>query len=167
MKKLVSLLLGIAVLATFTFFAVASGDDDSEAEATQAAGSAVADENANSTLGDYKVDIKDARITKNYENKPVVVIKYGFTNNSDKSACFAYTFEDTAYQNGVGLTEAYVLTDADAYDENNQYKEIKKGVTLDVEVAYILNDTETDVTVEVSEIISFSDDVISKTFSIK
>ena len=43
---------------------------------------------------------------------------------------------------------------------------IKAGVSLDVEVAYELNDTTTDIEVEVKELISFDDDLVTKTFSI-
>ena len=49
---------------------------------------------------------------------------------------------------------------------DNETKEIKKGATLDVEVAYVLNDTTTDLEVEVKELISFNDSVVKKTFSI-
>ena len=45
-------------------------------------------------------------------------------------------------------------------------KEIKKGATLDVEVAYELNDATTDVEIEVKELFSFSEKVITKTFKI-
>ena len=41
-----------------------------------------------------------------------------------------------------------------------------KGATIEVEVAYELNDTTTDIEVEVSELISFNDSMITKTFSI-
>lgn len=117
-------------------------------------------------LGSYQVEIKNARLTKNYEGKPVVVITYGFTNNSSEPAAFWLTIDDNAYQNGVGLEKAYVLKDGDPYDEANQNKEIKSGVTLDVDVAYVLNDTETDVEVEAKETISFSDEIVKRTFSI-
>lgn len=118
-------------------------------------------------LGSYQVEIKNARLTKNYEGKPVVVITYGFTNNSSEPQAFWLTIDDTVYQNGVGLEKAYVLDDNDPYDEANQNKEIKSGVTLDVDVAYILNDTETDIEVEAKEIVSFTNDVVTRTFSLK
>ena len=62
---------------------------------------------------------------------------------------------------------AYILKDSANYDSENQTKAIKKGASLEVEVAYELNDTETDIEVEVKEFISLNDKVISKTFSIK
>lgn len=118
-------------------------------------------------LGSYQVEIKNARLTENYEGKPVVVITYGFTNNSSEPAAFWLEIDDNVYQNGVGLEKAYVLKDSDSYDEANQNKEIKSGVSLDVDVAYLLNDSETDIEVEAKEIISFTDDVVTRTFSIK
>lgn len=66
----------------------------------------------------------------------------------------------------MGLNEAYLLADDANYSSDNQTKEIKKGASLDVEVAYELNDTTSDVEVEVKELFSFSDRTITKTFSI-
>lgn len=166
MKKILSALLSIAILSTFAFFAVASGDSEKE-EVTQEAGSAATAED-NVTLGDYEVEIKSVRLAKDYENKPVAIVTYSFTNNSDEAASFEWTFDHQAYQNGVSLERAYVLDDSADYDEANSSKEIKKGVTLELEIAYILNDSETDIEVEVSELVSFDDEkIITKTFSIK
>ena len=71
------------------------------------------------------------------------------------------------YQNGVGLNSAFVLDDSANYSSDNQTKEIKKGASIEVEVAYELNDTTSDIEVEVEELFSFDDTVIKKTFSIK
>ncbi len=168
MKKYISIALSVIAVLVFAFFAIASGNSDSEeSKTTQEAGSAVVENEAENTLGDYQVEIKNARVTTDWEGKPAVVITYGFTNNSSEPEAFWLAFEDAVYQNGVGLEKAFMLKDGDPYDESNQNKEIKSGVTIDVDVAYILNDAETDIEVEVKELISFNDDVISKTFSIK
>ena len=45
-------------------------------------------------------------------------------------------------------------------------KEIKAGATLEVEVAYVLNDSETDIEVEVEEYFSRDEKTVKKTFSI-
>lgn len=165
----------IIVILLVGLISAAGGGDDTDAETTAASSNgnsatqAIAEtEKVNDNdLGSYQVEIKNARLTKNYEGKPVVVITYGFTNNASEPAAFWLTIDDNVYQNGVGLEKAYVLKDGDPYDEANQDKEIKSGVTLDVDVAYILNDTETDVEVEAKEIMSFSDEVVTRTFSIK
>lgn len=70
------------------------------------------------------------------------------------------------YQDGVGLNTAIIIDDNASYSSDNQLKKIKKGASLDVEVAYELNDTTTDIEVEVKEFISFNDKTIKKTFSI-
>lgn len=166
MKKFISLLLSVSVVATFAFFAIASGSE-SDKTVTQAGGNAVASDETNQDLGQYKVEIKTARLTKDYEGKKVVVITYGFTNNADNATAFTWAFDDKVYQNGVSLEKCYVVADGDPYDEANQNKEIKKGVSLDVEVAYVLNNDTTPVDVEVKELISFSDKTITKTFNIE
>ena len=45
-------------------------------------------------------------------------------------------------------------------------KEIKKGASLEVEVAYTLNDSTSEIEVEVKELFSFQNTLITKTFSI-
>lgn len=166
MKKIISILLSVSVVALFAFFAVASGSDSGET-VTQESGSAAASADTGKSLGDYEVEIKSARLSKDYEGKKVVVVTYGFKNNADNATAFTWAFDDQVYQNGVGLEKCYVMDDNDPYDSANQDKQIKKGVSLDVEVAYVLNDDSTPINVELKELISFSDKTITKTFDIK
>lgn len=166
MKKSISLILAILLVITFALFAIGSGESDSES-ASQGNDTAQAEENNNEELGDYSVIIDSCRLAKDFEGKDIVIVKYNFTNNSDDSASFMFAFEDTVYQDGIGLNRCYFADDNANYSEDNQTKEIKTGATLDVEVAYELNDTTTDIEVEVKELISLSDKTITKTFSIK
>lgn len=171
MKKKLSVALSVMLVLMFALFAVASSsdtDDSDKSAVTQSSGEVITEaaEDSNS-LGSYEVEIKNARISENYEGKATVIITYGFTNNSSESASFYIAIDETVYQNGVGLERTYTLKDGDPYDEANQSKEIKSGVTLDVDVAYVLNDLETDIEVEAKETFSFTDDIVSKTFSIK
>ncbi len=140
-----------------------------ELETTEESGSGDAVATAqpsSSNLGDYNVVIESSRLATDYEGKPIVIVKFQFTNNSDDNACFAWSLDHNAFQNGVGLNECYVVDDSANYSSDNQTKEIKKGASISVEVAYKLNDSTTDVEVEVSELISFSDKKITKIFSI-
>ena len=121
----------------------------------------------NSSLGDYSVVIESARLASDYEGDAIIIVKYKFTNNSDEPASFMWSLDDKAFQAGVGLNECYFTDDAASYSSENQTKEIKKGASLSVEVAYALNDPTTDVEIEVSELISFSDKKVTKTFSIQ
>lgn len=160
--------LVICVMFAFAFFALGSSSEESET-AGHATDSVAATENKTeeNELGDYKVEIDSFRMAKDYEGNKVVIIKYIFSNVNDDNATAFYTaFDDAVYQNGVGLNEAYILKDSAEYSADNQLKEIKKGASIEVEVAYVLNDETTDIEVEVKELFSFDDNVLTKTFSI-
>ena len=163
MKRFLSILMVVALLFVFGIFALGSSESETEDQGKGSADSAAEESN----LGEYSVEILGCRLAKDYEGKDVVIVKYKFTNNSEDSTAFYTAFNDTVYQDGVGLNEAYVLDDSAEYDDGNQTKDIKSGANLEVEVAYELNDTETDIEVEVEELFSFDDKKITKTFSIK
>ncbi|MBQ9848676.1 MAG: DUF5067 domain-containing protein [Clostridia bacterium] len=119
-------------------------------------------------LGDYSVVIDSCRLAKTYDNKDAVIVKYIFTNvSNDDAVAFYVAFDENVYQDGVGLNEAYILKDSEKYSADNQTKEIKKGASIEVEVAYELNDSSTDIEVEIKEFFSFDDKILKKTFKIK
>lgn len=159
MKKLLAIIVAITLVLSL---AACSG-----ATTSQGSQDAEITESVDNKLGNYSVDIKNCRIAEDFEGKPIVIITYGFTNNGENSAAFYTSVSTAVFQNGIGLNECYFAEDSANYNSGNQSKEIKTGSTLDVEVAYNLNDTETDVEVEVTEWISFSDKKLTKTFSIK
>ncbi len=161
MKKLTTFLLALLMV-----FSLAACDMELE-DSSQGSGTIENSEQAkNTTLGDYNVEIKSCRLAEDYEGKPIAIITYGFTNNGDSPSAFYVSLDTEVFQNGIGLNECYFADDSAKYNSDNQTKEIKKGATLDVEVAYELNDTTTDLEVEVSEFISFSDKKLTKTFKI-
>ncbi len=168
MKKFISAILCFCVVLTFGFFAIASGEDtsttDDQGTGTVDTQDTTAAENSN--LGDYTVEILSCRLAKDFEDKDVVIVKYKFTNNGDEPSAFYTAFEDNVYQDGVGLNKAFVIGDSYDYSEDNQTKNIKTGSSLDVEVAYELNDTTTNIEVEVAELFSFDESKVTKTFSI-
>lgn len=164
MKK-IKILSVILLSLLFVLFAMGSGEDTST-EQDQGSAVVATEEADNSSIGDYKVEILDSRMAKDYAGNDVIIIKYSFTNNSDTPTAFYTAFDDNAYQNDIGLNDAFVLDDSAEYSADNQTKEIKKGATLEVEVAYELNDTTSDVVVEVTEFLGFDDTVITKTFKI-
>ena len=162
-NKILSFAMAVVLLVVFCVFALGSGESSTNEQGTSAAENVA--ESA-TKLGDYNIEIKACRLAKDYEGKDVAIITYGFTNNADNATAFMYTFDDQVYQGGVGLNKAFILSNNADYAEENQTKEIKKGATLDVEVAYELNDTTTDLEVEVKELISFNDNMVKKTFTI-
>ena len=130
-----------------------------ESQGTAGVGSATNSVQGNATssnLGDYNVVIDSCRLAEDYSGKPIIIVKYLFTNNSGEPDSFTWSVDDNVYQDGVGLNESYFVDDSANYSSDNKTKEIKSGVTLAVEVAYELNDATTDIEVEVAELFSFS-----------
>ena len=168
MKKTLKTVIALSLVCIFAIFAIASGSSDSSDSADQGEGAAGTTSADNTSLGQYSVEIASSRLAEDYEGKDVIIVKYNYTNvASDTATSFMTAFDDHAYQDGVGLNEAYFLADSANYSADNQTKEIKKGSSIEVEVAYELNDTETDVLIEIGELFSFNDKTISKTFTIK
>ena len=118
--------------------------------------------------GDYDVVIEGYRLATDCDGEPIIIVKYKFTNNEDEPCSFFWAFDVSVYQDGIGLTECLLADDSANYSDEDQYRDIKKGGTLYVEIAYELNDTTTDVEVEVSSLSLFNSSIkASKTFSIK
>ena len=173
MKKIICFLIAISAIVCLLVGCdlgdtdVTTGGDNGNATPDSTTGTQETEASTqDSKLGKYNVVIDSVRIAEDYSGEPIVIVKYIFTNNDDDPTSFMIAVSDEVYQNGVGLNGCYFVDDSANYSADNQTKEIKKGVTIEVEVAYSLNDTETDVEVEVSELISFNDKKISKTFKI-
>ena len=160
-RKILSFGVALVLLLTFGVFALGSGEDEASSQGNGEAGAADVGK-----LSNYSVEIKSCRLAKDYEGKAIVIVKYAFTNNSDTPAAFWTSIDDTVYQGAVGLNECYIAAESANYSTDNQSKEVKKGGTLDVEVAYYLNDTTTSIDVEVSEMFSFSNKKTTKSFKI-
>ena len=180
-NKWINLIAVLVIICSFTVFALGSGEDGKTDD--QGKGTAETAENAENTakaeeskaenvsdgkgnLGDYDIEIKSCRIAKDYEGNDVVIVKYGFTNNSDKATSFAVAMHDTVFQNGVELESAFVLDEDADFESENYMKDIKGGATIDVEKAFKLDDATSDIEVEVKELISLNNDMVKKTFSI-
>ncbi len=171
MKKIIIFLaVGLGVL--FVLFLLARGQEDTGNSESEIISRQESEEGKNSSVSeetreDYSVVIDSYRLAKDYADKDVVIIKYIFSNISDDDpAAFYVTFDANVYQNGVGLNEAYFVEESANYSADNQTKEVKKGASLVVEAAYELNDTTSDIDVEVERIFNFSDFKITKTFSL-
>ena len=165
MKKFLCIGLVLIMLMSVCLFAVGcdmstTTDEETEAETVQT--------EEQNKLGDFAVTIESARLAKDYEGKDVVIVKYTFENLNDEDGdSFMWAMDDKVFQNGVGLNKSYFVDDSANYSSDNQSKEIRKGASIEVEVAYELNDTTTPIEVEVSELISFTDAKVTKTFNLQ
>lgn len=118
------------------------------------------------TLGDYEVEILSAKVAKDYDGKPALIVNFKFTNNSDEATSFLVALSDKAYQDGIQLESAIILN-SKTYDADESMKDIKPGKSITVQQAYVLNDKTTPVEIEVSETFSFSKDKVVKTFTLE
>ena len=166
-KKKKWIIIAVVAVVIILIAVIASGgsddssSEDSNASAGTSAVSAESEEKANDTVGDYKCVVKGAKLCKDLTGKDAVLITYEFTNNSDSAVSFDVALDARAYQDGVGLETAILDEDTDYLDVD-----IKPGVTKEVKKAYNLRDTSTEIEIEVSELISFSDDKIVTTVEI-
>lgn len=166
-KKKKWIIIAVVAVVIILIAVIASGgsddssSEDSNASAVTSAVSAESEEKANDTVGDFKCVVKGAKLCKDLTGKDAVLITYEFTNNSDSAVSFDVALDARAYQDGVGLETAILDEDTDYLDVD-----IKPGVTKKVKKAYNLRDTSTEIEIEVSELISFSDDKIVTTVEI-
>lgn len=169
MKKIV---FGIALVLILSIFVVgcSSSNDNSTpnevatTEPSNYVSEATPSPISDSTIGDYEVTIKSAKLGEDYEGNTIIVLTYDWTNNSDETAAALYSITVKAFQDGIELDYAIVM-DSDVYDSGASFKEIRPGATLEVQSAFVLRNDSSDVEVEISEWISFSDDVITKVFN--
>lgn len=131
-----------------------SGDGDS-GDGAQSVGSG--------DLGDYHVEIKGAALTKDYEGNPAIVITYAWTNNSDDTTSAMVSIGEKAFQDGVQLESAMIIGN-DSYDAEASMKDVRPGTTIDVQCAFVLTSETSTVEFELTEWISFSDNVVSMDF---
>ena len=171
--NIVNIVLGFAgpglaiILVTGALATGAAVDEAGRPEAPAAseeAGAAEAEEAGEAAAqGDFAVSIDGSTVGADYEGKPALIVSYTFTNNSDEATSFLLAVSAKAFQDGVQLSPGISL-DLNAED---LMKEIKPGASIQVQKAYVLSG-ESEVTVEVSELIDFSDTVIaSKVFAVQ
>lgn len=107
----------------------------------------------------YAVTIDSATQGVDYEGRPALIVNFTFTNNSKKDANFMFATSVKAFQDGVELETAIGV---DGSDLSNSMKDLKPGASLAVQDAFVLTST-TDVTIEVTELISFKDTMLATT----
>lgn len=116
-------------------------------------------------LGDYHVEIKGMSLANDTDGDPAIVITYAWTNNSDKTTSAEVALMEKAFQDGIQLDTAFIL-DNSVYDSGLGFKDVRPGSTLDIQAAYSLTSETSPVEFELSEFISFSDELVTKVFEI-
>lgn len=168
-KKKTGLIIGIvAVIAVIAIIGSIGGGGDKKTDTSSSADTSASTSAAVATTekkadAKFVVKLGETKVIKDYEGKPTLLVNYSFTNNSDKKQSFMVAIKDAAFQDGIGLNDA--ITMGNEYDSELQMKEIMPGKTLNVQAAYVLDDTTTPVEIQISELISFDDELID-TFTV-
>jgi len=97
---------------------------------------------------DFDVSIQGATFSSDYKGKPVIVVTFSFTNDSDAPASFLYSLDAQAFQGGVELDD--LVLGVEGIDDSLVSADVQPGTSLDVQVPFLLRDT-SPVTVEVRE----------------
>lgn len=179
MKKVLTILLAFALLLSLTACGDSGGQpsnsptqEPTKSQETETASQTPETEQPNETehpvangvgdLGDYHVEIKGAVLGKDYEGNPIIVITYAWTNNSDETKSPMWTMSEKAFQDGVQLDRP-IIVDGDIYDAGAAMKEARPGTTIEAQCAFIMT-SESIVEFEITELISFSSDMVSMNF---
>ena len=105
-------------------------------------------------LDSYELLYKGAKIMKDADGNDALVLTMDFTNNSEANCSYIWSIIETAMQNGKELEFATIFTDPDSYDTvtDSQLTEIEPGVTLEVQTAFVLADTASEVEITFEEV---------------
>lgn len=164
-KQLVtSAVVSLVLVSGICFAGCSSSSNSSETSNSSTSAEPAQQAASNSEASKYTVSIDDCVLTTDYEGKSAIVVTYTWTNNSDDAQMFSVAINAQAFQNGVQLSSA-VISSGD-FDFESALKEIKSGATQTVQLAYALDD-QSEVSVECTELISLSDEVLAqKTFQV-
>ncbi len=161
---------GIVVLVII-LGAVFGGNDSGSGEDNGSPSGAVQSEDSKAqqgsgSIGDFAVEIKDAKLTKDYLGDDAIQITYSFTNNSDEAESFGVALSAKAYQDGVELQTAIPDSSSDI-STWDPYNDVKPGVTTDVVMLYSLSNKTSNIEVEVIDWVGIHDETVVKTFTLQ
>lgn len=168
-KRLIILAVIVGIIIVIAI-AASSGESSSTGSGSETTAGSVAEtstslsaqkqEKQEGEIGDYICTVKSAEKCKNWEGKNSIKITYNFTNNSSEAQSFDVALKDDAYQDGIGLESSFLDGGS---DELGWDVKVKPGTTKEVSKVYILRDDSTQIELEISELISFSDDKLTYT----
>lgn len=115
-------------------------------------------------LGDYFVEIKSAVLTADYGGSPAILITYSWTNNSQETTNALTVFIERAFQDGVQLDSATILSTNPQYSAGTALRDVRPGASTDVQRAYLISDSGSPVEFEVFEFMGGDENAVSMTF---
>lgn len=97
-------------------------------------------------------------LAKDYEGKPALIVYFDYTNKDESAAHNAmFAFRIQGFQNGIA-GDSVILMDRRPEESDAAMTDVKAGVTIPVAFSFGLQDETSDVELEVSELMSFSNE---------
>lgn len=113
---------------------------------------------------DFSVEYLRHEVSEDYEGNPALVVYYTYTNNSDEASSAMVDAYIKAFQNGVERESAILMDSSD--EALNYTKDVQPGYSLECRNAFVLEDM-SDVTLEVTELVSFDDNKVTQVIKIQ
>lgn len=173
-------LVGLAAFGLIVFFSVrglllAGGDPESGPSPSPSAAAseepspsvqptAAPSAGPSGDLGNYYVEIKSAVLTADYGGSPAILITYSWTNNSQETTNALTVFIERAFQDGVQLDSATILSTNPQYSAGTALRDVRPGASTDVQRAYLISDSGSPVEFEVFEFMGDDENAVSMTF---
>lgn len=160
-KKIMSLLIAGVLAASVTACGgssepAADPADSETAEATEPAEPEEAEEITTGAVDKISLDNSEGslvytkhEVATDYDGNPALLVYFDYTNAKKETSYAQLTFYPQAFQNGVECEMAFMMDDNESI--SNAAKEIQTGTTLNVAFAYTLQDTESPVTLKVTD----------------
>ena len=98
-------------------------------------------------LGDCELLYKGACIMEDSDGNDAIVLTLDFTNNGKENASYLWSVDETVMQDGVELEVASVITDYETFETvvDNQFADVAPGETLEVQTAFVLENTTSEI----------------------
>ena len=108
-QKWIAGLLAVSMMAAMAGCAETTDSSSSQAEETSAAESSAAESSAAEETEaediteaaaeetEFQVELLGTSVSQDYEGKPVLVVEYNFTNNSDEAQSFIFACQDKVF----------------------------------------------------------------------
>lgn len=115
----------------------ASSETETTSAATESSTDVVEEEKEteeNTADSEFAFEIVSTSMSTDYEGKPVLVVEYNFTNNSEEATSFTFACQDKAFQNGVECDSSVI--GCEDVDTQMQLNDIQPGTTYTLKVGY-------------------------------
>lgn len=153
--------LGIIFLISFLGWLASPGDTSSnnDTQITQEDSYNKDDKNKSTSkkeekglyiFDDSELKYKSSKIVgEDHGDSNYLVINFDYTNTSNKTRSFDMDLYTKAFQNGIELQSPISTYGIHDFDFHNTQKEIKPGITIEIQEAFEISDLDNSVTIEI------------------